>query len=103
MNSTTPPHVATTATIEMYTVVEFGCNSSYNDMYPPTITAFYNHEEAYMHYMKSKDDIVKMKKLYGIGYTIDEDEDGECIIQDGDEAKRPVGVKITKHTIAVSQ
>lgn len=82
---------------EIYTVTKFGCNSGHNDMCPPSTKLFYSKEEAYKYYSVTKDEIVQMKEDYAIGYEMHTYLDGECIMQNGDDAKRPVGISITKH------
>lgn len=78
----------------VYVVTEFGCNSSHNDMYPPTTKAFMSKDQAYEYYNKIKTDLLK-------GYYDDEPiaeviehENGETVIQDGEQVKRPQGVSI---------
>lgn len=89
--------------MEVYVVVEFGCNSGYNHMYTPSVSVFQSREKAYELYEKVKNYIIKMKEGYDIDYDHYEDNGNgkESIIQcGGDEgAKRPIGIMITKKTI----
>lgn len=81
-------------------VTSFGCNSTPNDMYPPTTMVFSNREEAYQHYYNnapSLTDTYNRAERTVFEY-------GECIIQmcgypQIDRAKRPYGVSITKEKI----
>jgi hypothetical protein len=82
------------ANISVYVVTEFGCNSSHNDMYPPTTRVFLDKTAAYAYYNKIK------ARLYGpdpsepIEVHRYVDMHGESAIQGGDAAKRPEGVAI---------
>ena len=85
----------------VYVVVEFGCNSSSNDMYAPTISFFRNREEAYELYNKVKGYIKYMEAENAIGYDGYSQSDNESVIQCGDgahAAKRPIGVIIKSFT-----
>jgi hypothetical protein len=87
--------------LETYVVVEFGCNSSSNDMYAPHISVFYNREDAYKLYDKVKDDIKYMREECDIGYDGYSQSDNESVIQCGDgphAAKRPIGVIVKRFT-----
>lgn len=83
--------------MDLYIVTEFGCNSGYNDMYPPTVTVFTNAEEAYAKFNAMKDEIIHMKEEYDIDYTKYEHNNQISYIQDGgvEGAKRPTGVSLT--------
>lgn len=87
--------------MKAYVIVDFGCNSGHNDMFPPSVKIIKNYEEAYELYNIQKNAIIIKKEHYFIDYEIYELEDGECIIQDGGEegSKRPIGVMIKKVTI----
>lgn len=81
--------------LHIYVVTEFGCNSSHNDMYPPATKAFMSKEQAYEYYNKIKEELLK-------GYYDDQEpiaeviehKNGETVIQDGEQVKRPQGVSI---------
>ncbi len=78
----------------VYVVAEFGCNSSHNDMYPPSVKVFKSKTEAYEYYSMIKrnlysDDIEYPIKVHE--YTC---KNCESAIQDGDDVKRPQGVSI---------
>lgn len=77
----------------VYVVTEFGCNSSHNDMYPPTTKAFVDKNKAYAYYNRIK------ARLYTGGVEsedvhVSKDANGESAIQNGDAVKRPEGVAI---------
>ena len=79
---------------EVYVVVEISCNSSYNDMNPPSVRLFSQKEAAVSAYMKLKSDILLAKEEYDIDCEIYKEKcGGETIIQEGGYtgAKRPVG------------
>lgn len=81
--------------LHIYVVTEFGCNSSHNDMYPPTMKTFMSKEMAYEHYNKIKKSL--MKNEYDdepIRAEVYKHQNGETVIQDGEEVKRPAGVSI---------
>jgi hypothetical protein len=79
--------------LHIYVVTDFGCNSSHNDMYPPMSTAFMSKEKAYEFYNKLKNSLLKGYDDEPIAKVI-EHENGETVIQDGDQVKRPQGVSI---------
>lgn len=75
---------------KVYVVIEFGCNSGYNDMYPPSAKVFGDKEKAYEYYESKKKWLDKSHvKVY-------KDKDGETTIESGGDegAKRPEGVSI---------
>lgn len=84
--------------MSVWVVVEFGCNSSYNDMYPPKVAVFKEEskEEATALYQKRKAEFLRWKGISGIQYKIYNHENGETIIQEGGDAgaKRPEGASI---------
>lgn len=87
--------------METYVVVEFGCNSSCNDMYPPKVRVFRSKDDAYSYYTRIKNYILSMKNDYDIDYDIYTKVNEECIIQKGEYsdkgAKRPIGIMISNH------
>lgn len=73
---------------EVYIVTSFGCNSGYNEMWPPKSKLFLNAEEAYEYYLS-----IKPIEYIEEGKT----EDGSrYAIQNGDDVKRPDGAIIQK-------
>ena len=80
----------------VYTVVEFGCNSSHNDMYPPTVHVFKSKTSAYAYYNSLKTPLQYDGCVdYPVKTHVYTYANGEATIQDGDEVKRPSGVSIT--------
>jgi hypothetical protein len=75
--------------MQVFVVTEFGCNSGYNDMYPPKVQVFGTKEKAMECYLKLKNEIIKMKEHCNIY----ERENYECIIQKGG------GVMFNKETV----
>jgi hypothetical protein len=78
----------------VYVVAEFGCNSSHNDMYPPTVKAFKSKTEAYEYYNKIKKSLYSDDPDYPINVHEYTYTNHESAIQDGDDVKRPQGVSI---------
>jgi hypothetical protein len=83
----------------MYSVVSFGCNSGHNDMYSPRTTLFHDREKAYAYYLKLKSEVTGCEYISYEMYDDFSTKDTECVIQSGEDAKRPVGVSITKHIV----
>lgn len=79
----------------VYVVIEFGCNSSYNDMYPPSAKVFQDKEKAYAYYQSKASQLGKYHTPK-IHIEVYKDKNGETAIEaGGDEgAKRPCGVSI---------
>jgi hypothetical protein len=78
----------------VYVVTEFGCNSSHNDMYPPTTKAFVDKNKAYAYYNRIKARLYSDDPDYPIKVHVSKDAGGESAIQDGDDVKRPEGAAI---------
>jgi hypothetical protein len=80
---------------KVYVVIEFGCNSGYNDMYPPSVKVFEDKEKAYEYYESKKKWMGKIHTPK-IRVNVYKDKDGETTIEAGgkDGAKRPEGVSI---------
>jgi hypothetical protein len=79
---------------DIYVVTEFGCNSSHNDMYPPTTKAFVSKAKAYAYYNRIKSRLNSPDPDFPIKVHVTKDANGESAIQDGDDVKRPEGVAI---------
>ena len=89
------------APITLYSVVSFGCNSGFNDMYPPHTRLFRDREEAYRHYAEMKQDIMEDGNPFSV-YDDFVTKNTEAILQWGagdGGAKRPVGAIIAKHVL----
>jgi hypothetical protein len=88
--------------VEMYVVTEFGCNSSHNDMYAPSVKVFYSKEEAYVYYLSVKTDLEKYLEYHehdsecGDLFEDHSYENHEWFIQSGEYMKRPMGVSIER-------
>lgn len=80
---------------QVYVVIEFGCNSNYNDMYPPSAKVFQDREKAYSYYQSKKSELGK-HHIPKIRVEIYKDKKGETAIEAGgfEGAKRPCGVSI---------
>lgn len=81
--------------MNIYVVVEFGCNSSYNDMWPPKVQVFIDKDAAMAVYSKLK------KGIEGVPYKEYNNDNSMTIIQQGGDegAKRPEGAMIAVHQI----
>lgn len=80
--------------MNIYVVTEFGCNSSHNDMYPPTTKAFVSKTQAYAYYNKRKAELYRFSIDGPTKVHVYKDAKGESAIQDGEEVKRPEGIAI---------
>ena len=80
---------------KIYVVIEFGCNSGYNDMYPPSAKVFEDKQKAYSYYQSKKDELGQYYKPK-ISVEVYKDKNGETAIEPGgdDGVKRPCGVSI---------
>jgi hypothetical protein len=78
----------------VYVVTEFGCNSSHNDMYPPTVMVYKSKIEAYECYNAIKKTLYSYDPDYPFKVHEYTYPNGESAIQDGDDVKRPQGVSI---------
>ena len=78
----------------VYVVTEFGCNSSHNDMYPPSVKVFKSKTEAYEYYNSIKKTLYSDDPDYPIKVHEYTYATCESAIQDGDDVKRPQGVSI---------
>jgi hypothetical protein len=89
--------------MKVYVVTEFGCNSGYNDMYPPSTKVFMDRDKAYEYYFKCVKPLIEASSWndYNVPIQNYKTKDSECVIQyGGDEgAKRPEGVKIEEKEI----
>jgi hypothetical protein len=93
--------------MKVYVVTEFGCNSSYNDMYPPYTKVFIDRDKAYEYYFQCVKPLIEASQLHdkycncGVPIQNYKNKDSECVIQEGgdDGAKRPLGIKIEEKEI----
>lgn len=92
--------------MKVYVVTKFGCNSGYNDMYPPSTKLFMDRDKAYEYYFQCLKPLIEAShEEYDHGYNVPiqtyKNEHRECVIQDGgdDGAKRPVGIQIEEKEI----
>ena len=87
--------------MDVYVVTSFGCNSTPSDMYPPTTWVFTDRDKAYKLYYDKAPPLDDMDNEAEVYTTTT----GECIIQlagypdEGNRAKRPYGVSISKEKI----
>jgi len=89
--------------MKVYVVTEFGCNSSYNDMYPPSTKVFIDRDKAYEYYFQCVKPLIEAShdKYYNVPIQNYQNKDSDCVIQEGgdDGAKRPLGIKIEEKEI----
>ncbi len=89
--------------MKVYVVTEFGCNSGYNDMHPPSTKVFIDRDKAYEYYFQCVKPLIEAShdKYYNVPIQNYKNKNSECVIQDGGDegAKRPLGVKIEEKEI----